>query len=131
MYNLINNTNNLENIYNKINLYINKFTLSKKEENIKQNVVSELTTIGYNWKYKGSQYMLEAILFIIRQNNMDLLDNLEQNVYRNISNKYKKSINNIKTNIIKATNYMNNDNIHNEKFTPKQIITTILTRIAN
>jgi len=63
-----------------------------------------LEKLGYNWKYKGTNYLLEAIIYIYKNNNLDLLDNLEKNVYKYISCRYNKSINNVKTNIIKATN---------------------------
>lgn len=50
-------------------------------------------------------------------NNLDLLDNLESNVYKYVSSKYNKSLNNIKTNIIKATMKIN----RNKQITVKDL----------
>lgn len=50
-------------------------------------------------------------------NNLDLLDNLESNVYKYVSFKYNKSLNNIKTNIIKATMKIN----RNKQITVKDL----------
>lgn len=97
---------------------------------IKKFISSELLNMGYNIKYKGTQYILEAIIYIYENNNLDLLDNLEQNVYKYISNKHNKSINNIKTNIIKATNEREKEKLSLYRLTPKLSIMTILNKIS-
>ena len=95
----------------------------------KDDISNELEKIGYNWKYKGTHYILEAIIYIYQSNNMDLLDNLEKNVYKYISYHYNKSVNNIKTNIIKATNYIDKDKQYIENPTPKLVISDILNKL--
>ena len=102
-------------IYNRIKKIIHEIKFSTNEKQIKEFVVSEMSNIGYNWKYKGTLYMLETILCIYQNNNMDLLDNLERNVYKYISYRNGKKINNVKTNIIKATNAIKNG----DNLTPK------------
>ena len=71
--------------------------------------------------------MLETILYIYQNNNMDLLDNLERNVYKYISYRNGKKINNVKTNIIKATNAIKNG----DNLTPKFVVSNILTKIIS
>lgn len=114
-------------IYNRIKKIIHEIKFSTNEKEIKEFVVSEMSNIGYNWKYKGTLYMLETILYIYQNNNMDLLDNLERNVYKYISYRNGKKINNVKTNIIKATNAIKNG----DNLTPKFVVSNILTKIIS
>lgn len=84
--NILDIINKLENnnvLYNKIERIIHTATILNNKENIKKEISKELAEIGYNWKYKGTNYILEAILYIYESNNMDLLDNLEK-MYINI-----------------------------------------------
>lgn len=97
---------------------------------IKNFISSELLNMGDSIKYKGTQYILESIIYIYENNNLDLLDNLEQNVYKYISSKHNKSINNIKTNIIKATNEREKEKLSLYRLTPKLSIMTILNKIS-
>lgn len=62
---------------------------------------------------------------------MDLLDNIERNVYKYISYKHNKSINNIKTNIIKSTNSIKKHDNTVTNLTPKFVISNILVEIIN
>ena len=59
----------------------------------------------------------------IGKNDLQLLDNIEKNIYIFIANKYGKSVRNIKTNIINSTNTVRNNNFN---LTPKEVITTIV-----
>lgn len=116
-------------IYEKLLQSVNQIDFSNLENNIKELVVSRLTKIGYNWKYQGTLYILESIMYIYQHNNIDLLDNIEQNVYKPISCIHKKSLNNIKTSIIKSTNAIKNNDINLIDITPKFVISSILTEI--
>lgn len=118
-------------IYNKILKSVNAINFSTFESSIKELVISRLTKIGYNWKYKGTLYILETIMYIYQHNNIDLLDNIEKNVYTYISYKHNKSINNIKTNIIKSTNSIRNNDYTTINLTPKFVISNILIEIIN
>ena len=118
-------------IYNKILKSVNAINFSTFESSIKELVISRLTKIGYNWKYKGTLYILETIMYIYQHNNIDLLDNIEKNVYTYISYKHNKSNNNIKTNIIKSTNSIRNNDYTTINLTPKFVISNILTEIIN
>lgn len=112
----------------------------KKDESIRRNerITKELLSLGYNFKLKGTRYLLESIEYISTNKNKDLLENLEKNVYQYIAEQNGKKISNIKTSIIKATNYVYNyqdENMLYEyfsiriKITPKLVISTILNKL--
>lgn len=135
--NVIERMSSYECIYKEISRIIYKVNYSQQEDKMKSKVMSELVLLGYDFKYKGTIYIFEAINFIYRNNSFDLLDNLEGNVYNYIALKYHKSVNNIKTNIIKATNiaWIYQDKSATKTYlalkikpTPKIIISTILTK---
>ena len=124
--------------FNKIIEKINAL-IQIKEESIgpKQKITEELIKLGYNFSYVGTRYMLETILIIYNMNS-DFI--LEKNIYAIIGKKYNKSINNIKTNIINATEAMYFDSKQSDlndyfgyslmsKPRPKEIIYTILNKI--
>lgn len=115
--------------YEKIGNIVNDIRYEINHKKVEESIFMEILDLGYKLKYKGTQYIIEAIKYIYVSNNFDLLDNLEQNVYKFISLKYKKSINNIKTNIIKATNKRENEKMKLYDLTPKQTIITILNKI--
>lgn len=116
-------------LHSRIEKVVGKIIILKNKKNIKERINEELSKMGYNWKYKGTYYILESILYIYEKNNIDLLDNLEQNVYKYVSFKSNKSINNIKTNIIKSTNKLEDTNYFIEKPTPKLVISMILNKL--
>ena len=114
-------------LYDKIRKIVHEIKYYRNEKEIKDLIIAELSSMEYNWKYKGTLYLFETILYIYQSNNMDLLDNLEKNVYKYISYINGKGIDNIKTNIIKATNAINGKN----DLTPKLVISNILTKIIS
>ncbi len=129
-YNVISKGEKQQEIYKKILDAVKSLKYEEYKKEIKEKIYKEMTSIGYNFKYKGSMYLVEAITYIYESNNLELLDNLEKNVYNVIAFKYNKSINNIKTNIIKATNSINNkqDSMY---ITPKVVISNIIISIIN
>lgn len=103
-----------------------------------QKVINELLILGYNFKLKGTQYLLDSIIYVYSNKNEEMLENLEKNVYKYISLKNNKTVLNIKTNIINSTNYVydyQNSEIlfryfsSNVKITPKLVIATVLKKI--
>lgn len=128
---VINKLKDSEFILNEIKEVTNQIKYSQNEEQIKKRIVYELDNIGYNFKYKGTQYIYDTILFIYQSNNLDLLNNVEKNVYKFIAYRYEKSVNNIKTNIIKATNLIKYDKYKEDNLTPKSIITNTLIKLIH
>lgn len=125
--NIIHKSESIEHIYNKVKEIINELNYLNFENNIKDEILSELSDLGYSLKYKGTHYILESIIYIYRNNNLDLLDNLEKNVYKYIAFKNNKTINNIKTNIIKSTSLISK----NINITPKLVISNVLIKLTN
>lgn len=126
-------------ICNKIQDCIQEQNFLINEFSIKEIIIKELSYIGYNFKHKGSQYIMEAILFIYTDTkDFYLLNNLEENIYKYIAYKHNTSINNVKTNIIRATELAyicQDEKIINKYFNmeikmkPKDVISKILTEI--
>jgi len=80
---------------------INNFDLEIRRE----KVIKELEFIGYKFKYKGTHYLVDAIMMMFSDQD-SMVDNLQSTVYPIIARKYKKSITNVKSSINKATEYM-------------------------
>lgn len=85
---------------------------------------------------------MDAIEIISKSEEyMKLLKNLEKNVYKQIAKKYDKNEKTLKSDIIKATNNMNeikfSKNMNNKnryiklKQTPKMVISNIVDKIKN
>lgn len=135
---IIQKTESIKIIKNKIQNAINGIEYTKSLQKVKRKIVYELSSLGYNFKYKGTQYIYEAIIYVYQRNDMKLLDNLENNVYKYIAYKNNKTKINIKTNIIKATElaYISQDRAVIKKYfsieikpTPKVVISKILTKV--
>jgi len=115
------------------------FKLDKKNTvYIKNRIISELQNIGYNLAHIGTQYIIDSIL-LIAVLKYDY-ENLNKNIYPKICQKYNKDLNNVKTNIIMATDaaYRSVDAAvlkkhlripDNIKPTPKMVINCILKKI--
>ena len=132
----------IKTISNNIGKIIQKIELERVLPKIKEKIFDELKNLKFNFKHIGSTYIMEAILIIYDSWNNNLIDNLEQHVYKIIAHKHAKTVKNIKSNICKATNnmyfecdqaYINSyfNFSYNYKPTPKMIINTFLTKIIN
>ena len=123
---------------------LKKLAETKKENEtnsiIKDKIINELQNIGYNLSHCGTHYIAETVLLIATANYN--FENLSKNVYPKVSEIYNNSLNNIKTNIITATDaaYRNNDTraitkyLHipdNIKPTAKMVINAILQKIKS
>lgn len=131
IHTIINKLEPYEDIFRKVKEIIYSIDYTNNYKQIEQFVTTEIINLGYNIKYKGTIYIIESIIYIYSKNNFDFVDNLEQNVYKYISYIHNKSINNIKTNIIKATNEREKEKMKLYKLTPKTSIITVLNKIRN
>ena len=61
--NIINKVEKEEIMYQKIKQSIDEINYMDREKNIKE-LIKEITNMGYNWKYKGTNYLMEAIIYI-------------------------------------------------------------------
>lgn len=137
----VNKSDDILSIYSKIN----KVECSLKFESIKEvltkRILSELVSIGYNPSHLGTLYIKDCILEIYESKDFSLINKLESYLYKRVACIYKKSTQNVKSNIMKATNFMYvesdmsfirdyfhfNDN--SRKPTPKIVISTILNKL--
>lgn len=131
IYPILSKTQTNKHIQKLIKDYVYSKKIENEEKQIKNKIVLEIKNIGYNFKYIGTIYVIESILYIYMSNNLELLDNLENNVYKYVAFKYKKSLNNIKTNIVKATMKLNRNKQMDFDYTPKLVISDVVIRIFN
>lgn len=137
----INKADGMINIYHKLKEFEKELNYLNIKDDLLKKISLELTYIGYNPSHIGTQYIKECILEIYESNNPELIRNLENYVYKKIACIHNKSFQNVKSNIIKATNFMYvesditllqnyfhfSDN--KRKPTPKMVISTILNKI--
>ena len=120
---------------NNINGLMHMFDMDK----VREKAMKELEYIGYKLHYKGTQYLLESIVYIYRTQDSKV-NNLQSGIYPIIAKKYKKTVRNIKSSISKATEimYYESDATKIEKYfltdegvrpTVKQVIFTVINRI--
>lgn len=74
-----------------------------KAENscIRNKIINELQTIGFNLSHKGTHYLAESVVLMAttEKNN----ENLSKHIYPKVSKIFNKDLNNIKCNITSAT----------------------------
>lgn len=104
----------------------------------RKRIKEELIKLGYNISNIGTIYLIDAIEFICNQTNyINVMSNLENNVYTIIAKKNNTNIMTLKSNIIKATNNMYNIRCSEDKknkhlkITPKMVICNISDKIRN
>lgn len=137
LYTYINKICGFERIEKEITQLIE---IKDQEKNTLENrIFKELQSLNYNFSYLGTQYIGDAIKLVYEYDNIENIK-IEKNIYKKLAQKYKKTLNTIKTNIINATDLMYYDcdcttlskyfNIyHSEKPTPKVVITTIVKKL--
>ena len=137
LYSYIDKMSGLDNALKEINKLIE--VKEQEKSSIEYIVCKELKKLHYNFSYVRTRYLMETISLIYNKKNWENIK-LEKDVYPILSKKYKKTVNNIKTNIINATDLMCYDcdyNVLNEYFrilsdekpTPKTVILTIINKI--
>lgn len=94
--------------------------------------------MGYKFSNKGTIYLIEVIEVAYNSKNyLNLLSNLNKNIYPKISEKYNINLKTLESNITKATNNMNKfrqtyyTTPIKEKINTKAVIWIILDRLKN
>ena len=78
---------------------------SRKEKDettcIRNKIINELQTIGFNLSHKGTHYLAESVVLLAttEKNN----ENLSKHIYPIVSKIFNKDLNNIKCNICNRT----------------------------
>ena len=123
----------------KITQYKNTHAKYKLPIHKRNKVIKELSTIGFNFKLKGTNYLIDTILEIENPQTIKVID-LKNDIYPIVAKKHKKTVQNIKNCINSAIEdmYFNTDaefiqNYFNSygdiKPTTKQVIFTIANKI--
>lgn len=139
IYNCINKSCNMTDIIEKVEDLVSFKEKIKSSNQLKDRIRNELRNLGYNFCHKGTIYLIDAISLVYNKKMEDDL-NLKKDIYPTISNKYNKTVYSIKSDIIKATDYMakfcdkakRNEYFSfydNVKPTVKLVIYTILNKI--
>ncbi len=102
-----------------------------------EKINNEMKKIKYNFSYVGTKYLSDCIYLCSMIRSLNNI-NLNKQIYPIIANKYHKSINSIKTNIIRATTNMYYDcdeetlsKFLGYKFIYKPSLKEIIIRIIN
>lgn len=95
----------IDEMFYKINELIEKKEKYKRDKELRNKITEELLYLGYDFSRKGTIYLIETINYIASHIEV-YLGNLEKDVYPVVSEIYGESVNNIKTNIIRANNAM-------------------------
>lgn len=112
-----------------------------EDSNVKTKICKEVMKLGFSANHIGTRYIIEVIEIIYNSNNRNaLISSMEKNVYAQIAEKYNKNPLTIKSNITKATNYVdyknlirnknNKDYYYRDKLTAKAIVNTVLLNLG-
>lgn len=103
---------------------------------IKKDVIKELIDFEYDFANIGTIFIIDVIEFICKSDDyIEMLMNLEKNVYIPIAKKYNMNLKTFKSDIAKATNkmhetrYLKYPNEEKSKKTAKTIINCIVNKI--
>lgn len=104
IYEYVSSKEDISIIYSKISEIAKNKIAQLNNSILLSKINKELEYIGYNLSYNGTKYLSECIALIY--NNYDSSENLSRNIYPIIAKKYHKTVNNVKCNIMSATNSM-------------------------
>lgn len=87
------------------NMILKLVVENSSNSNVIKSVINmELKYLGYNFNYYGTKYLCDAIYILF--NDKEYNDNLKKDVYPIIAKKYNRTVQNVKCNIINATDIM-------------------------
>lgn len=121
-----------------------KYIADTEYARVKKYIENEFFNLKFNFGIKGTQYLIESILYCYYSPNPYVYENLEKNVYPEVAKKMQSSGHHVKWCIIQAVNEMYDVNLTtgtirnlcdyfyfstDYKPTAKVIITTFLTHL--
>lgn len=111
---------------------ISKFISKKDLELIRKEIIKILENFHFDFKILGTTYLIETILYCYENRADCVFDNLERNVYPYVAQKFHTSLNNVKWNIIRATEIMNaNISILNQKHLPDTLKVNVFEKTTS
>lgn len=119
-----------KNTYDKLKSFLSKID----ERTAKIKVSRILESLSFNLKLNGSIYLMESIVYSYMHKDEYLFENLEQNIFPHLAKTFNTTATSAKWAMIRSINYAKfgaSDKLKNfdDKFTPKSIITEIVSRI--
>lgn len=114
---------------------LRKFLSKIDELTIHKKVRKILESLDFDFKLKGTTYLLDAIAFSYLNKEFYFFENLEKKIYPYVAKKYKVSVSSIKWAIIRAINKFNLKCQKSsllklsEKMTSKSLISEIVTHL--
>jgi len=122
---------------------IEVFIKDKSEEYLKEFISKILIDLKFNLSLIGTKFLIEAIYYSFINRDLYLMENLENNVYPFIAEKYMTDTKSVKWSIIRSINYMFlSYNTNSAKYlsdyfyidylkkpTPKIVITTLVDKL--
>ena len=127
----------MQEICSEIEKLVEEKVKEKELNSLKLRIINELTNLGYEISHKGTIYLIDIIYTSYEKG---IVENLTKEIYPVIAKKYNQSINNIKSNVIRATEAMYY-NCEEKKFkeyfrffdikkpTIKIVVSTIVSRL--
>ena len=113
-----------------------KLNYKVSERVARKKAIKQLEMFHFNFKLRGTTYLLESIVYSYLTKDKYTFENLEKNVYPYVSKKYNVSAQNIKWSIIRSINNMKKacalKSYHIDfpgKITPKYMIPEIVNRL--
>lgn len=94
-----------KNIEELIEIFLKMFDTETQDYELRKMIEYELVSLNYNLTHTGTKYLIESIEYIYKTNIIRKF-NLTKDVYPIISKKYNVELETIKSDIMKATNYM-------------------------
>lgn len=141
IYSIVTKSTKLLELFQKINKLIEYKEKEKNDNELRGKITEELLYLGYDISRKGTRYLVETINYVAI-NYDKYLENLERDVYPEVSKKYQDSVLNVKYNINRVNNAMyceceveklkdyfcfEND----EKPRTKTVINTVVNKVYN
>ena len=121
---------NSNNDYSNIQKQLSNFIYKIDEPIIYKKAVEILKKLNFNFKLKGTFFLLNCITYSYFHKEKYVSDNLEKNVYPKIAKQFNVTLASVKWSIIRAINdvnfYSNNNNLRAEKITAKSLINEVL-----
>ena len=119
--------------FSNIQKQLAKFILKNDEPIIYQKVLEILKNLNFNFKLKGTFFLLNCITYSFLNKDKYVSENLEKNVYPKIAKQFNSSITTVKWSIIRAINdvnfYSEKQKLIGEKLTTKALINEILNKL--
>lgn len=94
-------TESISKIISILQKFLNLTTADSHISYIRNKVINELTSIGFNLAHKGTHYLAETVVLMATTEKNK--ENLSKYIYPKVSEIFNKDINNIKCNITSAT----------------------------